>query len=271
MKQETWLPIFPGFYNTIFEPDEEPEMNYWNTERAKKGLTELSFDEFEFDYSGYQNDVCEGCVNFIESELRNYVTAIHFQSLSSPKEYNFYTDSINIEVELSKDNTKTIKQFLSDHLEDFEKYIHDRYTSRDGFISHYNNDSNEWLAEIDDCLSHSHKLGSILQFILLNESNDNLMEDMYYSIEANLSITNYNEVSELEYCPECKSWVKPENFNGNCCMDCNDFSIQNFDKVVCTHCKELIVSAHEKRHFVYQLKHGILKPSEVLCSDCQIN
>ena len=51
----TYLPVFPGFYNTIFEfNDEDQEIDYYNDERESKGLSELEYDQFDFDYRAYR-------------------------------------------------------------------------------------------------------------------------------------------------------------------------------------------------------------------------
>ena len=40
-KIETYLPLFPGFYGTIFEPYEDSEIDCINEVRKEKGLDEI--------------------------------------------------------------------------------------------------------------------------------------------------------------------------------------------------------------------------------------
>ena len=97
---ETYLPLFPGFYNTIFEPYEANEIEYINTERKAKGLEPLEYNDFSFDYDGYYKDVAEKCCEYIENELKELglITELKYQCVSSPKYYNYSNDSIYIEI-----------------------------------------------------------------------------------------------------------------------------------------------------------------------------
>ena len=82
-KIETWLPVFPGFYGTYYEPDEKNETEYINDEREKNKLTELPYDAIIFDYREYENNISELACNVIESELSEFVTKIVYQKLAS--------------------------------------------------------------------------------------------------------------------------------------------------------------------------------------------
>lgn len=196
MKIETFLPLFPGFYNTYFEADgEEEEVDYINEERAKKGLDEIGYDDIEFDYADYNERVSEEATNFVSSEI-DIPMDIKYQSLSSPKYYNYANDSINIEVDITEDALATLVIYLGDNAEEFENYISDNYTSYDGFSSHYSNDSDDWMTEymleIED---NSHILGALLGFILENEGVT--IEDMYLKAteDVYLIIKNYDELT----------------------------------------------------------------------------
>jgi hypothetical protein len=190
---KTWLPVFTGFYNTIFEPCEDSEIEYINEQRRENGIdADVDFDKIEFNYSEYKQNVCECCVAFIESELSEYVSKITLEKLSSPREYNFANDAIHIEIELTKKNESVIMAYLLANETEFAEYIKARYTSCSGFISSYSNDPSEWMNDAD-LLTHEHKLGSILEFICQNESINE--EDMYYSLtDCSVYATNYDEL-----------------------------------------------------------------------------
>ena len=143
MKQiyETWLPVFPGFYGTIFEASEDYEIDCINEVRESNGLDPLTWDDIEFDYSQYETDVVESCINVLECELTDFVSRIKLQCINSPKEYNFANDSANIEIKIKP---MEISKFINTNFDSFTKYIHDRYTSRSGFWSHYSNNANDW-------------------------------------------------------------------------------------------------------------------------------
>jgi len=195
---ETYLPVFPGFYGTIFEADgEENDINDINQQRADKGLPEIDFDACEFNYAERNKSVIEDCVAFIEQELR-YVfkspISIKCDGLHSPREYNFGNDSINITVEVSNDLLIEIKTYLIDHFELFSAYIKERYSSRDGFMSFHSNDATEWLhTNVDKIDSNAHYLGAILEFICGVEEVNEM--DMYEACnDMHVYATNYDEL-----------------------------------------------------------------------------
>ena len=65
---------------------------------------------------------------------------MEFMELTSPREYNFTTDQISCWI-TSKELKKISSVLNSDTLKDI---IKKRFTSRDGFMSWYSNDINEW-------------------------------------------------------------------------------------------------------------------------------
>lgn len=196
-KIETYLPLFPGFYGTIFEADnEDSEIDDINEQRVDKGLPEITYDDCEWNYAEYTQEISESAVNFVDGVFKEMDMGLkfNFQALSSPREYNFSNDSINVEVEVSDMNK--IVTYLQEYKEEFADYIKDRYTSCDGFWSHHSNDSIDWLFAINNDEKLDHKLGSILNFILLNE--DQTQMDMYESCQEDGSTsvyaTNYSEL-----------------------------------------------------------------------------
>ena len=269
---KTYLPVFPGFYSTIFEPDENSELEYYNERREgitkNLKLTPVPYEYFKFDYLGYENEIAERCCTFLESELKDFVSKIEFQQVRNPKEYNFSNDAIDCKISLSDENIKSIKLFILENKTDFDNYIKDNYTSYDGFLSHYSNNPNEWLSDIDNCLKHIHKLGSILNFIcfVLDINEESMFE---YCSDISLQVENGNELEYDEFCPVCKSFIPCDKFKGNCCEDCHNAKIENFELFLCSKCKAEITSIHEKRHLEQQLKHGLMVYSEILCDKCQ--
>lgn len=196
---KTFLPVFTGFYGTIFEPDgEDNEIQSINDERNAKNLPEIGFDDCKFDYKGYFNEVSIDVTKYIEHELKelNFLSSIKFEELYSPKEYNFSNDSINIEIELSEDNIKEIKKFLYDNLDEYKQYLRDNYTSCSGFISFNPNTFEGWLEitkDFNDYSEKMHYLGSVLEFICqMNELNT---DSMYSQLtDCNLNASNYSEL-----------------------------------------------------------------------------
>lgn len=175
-KIESYLPIFPGFYNSIFQFDnEECEIEYYN----EQNNTDLEWGDFDWDYEEYQERMAKNCVNSIEQELKDFNIKIEYQKLVSPREYNFTNDSINVEYEI--ENLDQIKTYLKDNFTEFEQYLKDRYTSGPGFTSFYSTDGYMWLHNyLKDERKIKHCFGSILHFILTNEGYN--QDDLYYSL-----------------------------------------------------------------------------------------
>lgn len=188
MKINTWCPLFPGFYGTIYEPDEQLDIDDINEKRRDINLRPLDFDAFEFDYDTYRNDVADEFCNEIYGKFSElgFNVEIKFQSVSSPKFYNYSNDSINIEATFDVDQ---INQYLIYKVEQFRAYVKEKYTPCEGFISHYPNNSDDWHYN-DAWSKDEHMAGSVFEFILLNEEVDHSQ----FCIDTNIQCTNYNEL-----------------------------------------------------------------------------
>jgi hypothetical protein len=174
----TWLPIFTGFYNTLFEYNNETQLiEDYNSENG----TDLSYDDFEWNYSTYHKEVAEKCTSVIEDLLKenNIVSSIKFEDIHSPRQYNFSNDSINVEITV---DSKEVYKFVSEHLEEFESYIKEHFTSYSGFISFFSNNHLDWLQQIAkwEFEKDITQIGSILDFIcetLINEETNQPTQD----------------------------------------------------------------------------------------------
>ena len=98
-KYNTFCPLFPGFYGTVFEYDNEgQDIESYNEEFGSI----FDYEDFTFDYADYRTRVSKAFVNRLETELNSILPVkIEFQELYSPKEYNFSNDAINVSVELN--------------------------------------------------------------------------------------------------------------------------------------------------------------------------
>jgi hypothetical protein len=235
--EKTWLPVFPGFYNTAFEPDEESEIDSIDSKRSENNLEPLEFDDLDFDYDSYRNDICVNATEYIEEMLKELgiVKSINFEKLVSPREYNFANDSINIEVELIPEK---LAEYVNANFEAFEKYIKDEYSSYDGFMSNYSNDANEWKEETENfsMFGNSHQLGAVLDFVCRkyyqskNESDEGIVIDMYYNASENayLSVKDYDFACTKVKCPICGEWYSIEDHIDEYKNQCeNELKIMN--------------------------------------------
>lgn len=188
MKIETFCPLFPGFYNTIFEPCEENEIYSHNQEHG----TDLSYDDFEWDYEDYQDRVASAFVESFEREFKDIMPGIDikFQKVVSPKEYNFRNDSINIEVNM---NFADFMAVVNENKENIADYIRQNYTSRDGFISWHSNDVEDWCNPEYIQENLEHRIGALME-ALAHAHLDT--DDIIYWAESEMWI-NYT-VKETE-------------------------------------------------------------------------
>jgi len=152
---ESYLPVFPGTYGTIFE--------------------DIDWDQIDA--------VGERCTSFVNGHLTDLGIVAVFQSVYSPQFYNFSNDSINVEYQF--ESLDKLVSYLIDNRTEFADYLKERYTSRSGFISHHSNDVDEWIQEFMFGSELGHKLGSALEFYLTNENGDDLEYSMYEDLSGN--------------------------------------------------------------------------------------
>ena len=191
MKVQTFLPVFNGFYNTLFEDILDNAVDnvieYYN----EQNNTSLNYDDFDFDFTTIQNEICKDAVLKIEEKLNEIGIncSIIYENLISPREYNFSNDSINIEINFKK--FSQVFEILEQNYDSFSKYIKDNYTSRDGFISSYSNYSSDWMEDLrEDAENETHKVGAVLDFIL-QEIEEYKDEDLYFDLCENYYEIDY--------------------------------------------------------------------------------
>jgi hypothetical protein len=186
MKIETYLPVFNGFYSTLFEPSEheiEEECTRYDCE----------WDALKFNNKEYEIEVAKHLTLIIEHELKalGMVNTIEFQKVISPKFYNFTNDSINVAIDYNKD---AILKYIKANESGFIEHIKAEYSSRDGFMSSHTADGLEWHEEFEnDTLPRpEHQMGAILDWICgtLDETQE---EELFEQTYETRYISNYCE------------------------------------------------------------------------------
>ncbi len=203
-KVSTWLPGFNGFYGSLWdEAGEDQEIENINEVRKEKGLEPITRDDCEWNYPAFYETLSKDIAGTVSEYLKKagFINGYEFEKLSSPREYNFANDAIHITYELTRENEETVTKYLKKNKKDLAKYLEDHYTSYDGFFSSYSNDVDVWLN--DDYLTHQHKLGAMLNFILKHhlleeENTDDL--DMWLYAQTNdnnyIYASNFTELTE---------------------------------------------------------------------------
>ena len=208
MKIPTYLPVFSGFYNTIFDGSNsflEYELDC--EESFRDNYPDLKDVPWDFIKENFW-DVCRfqkaelGCVQYIVDSLSDIfymgddriVLGCEFEKIISPKEYNFTNDAVDVIIDV---DMEALKRFLDDHEDEFEKYLIRRYTSRDGFMSWCSNDIEEWKTITENFTKlDGHYLGSILDFYAEIYEIDNYT--MYDDSNCHEGYSNGVEVDENE-------------------------------------------------------------------------
>ena len=189
---ESYLPLFDGFYNTLFEYDnEDDDIHSYNETHG----TDLLYEDFDWNYTErhqrISKQVCDIVNGLLSDEDINMT--INFQKLVSPKEYNFTNDSINCEYVISQKEYDKIIDYLYAYRINFQEYIKDRYTSRSGFISSHSSNAEVWMNNIKSESHLEHGFGAVLEFILQNEEYES--SDIYEAITDDY--IEFNPIEEL--------------------------------------------------------------------------
>jgi len=143
---------FQGFYNSLYSYAIENEIDqslewyaedYELTEAQRETLADgyLEKNTSEF-YYNVSKDYAEAFIYEIERDTGLALNA-RFESMESPREYNFQTDRLFIELPEAS-AVAFVDYILSNHKEELEKLIAQRFTSRDGFWSNYKNTLEAW-------------------------------------------------------------------------------------------------------------------------------
>lgn len=154
---ETFLPVFPGFYGTVFEPD--------FTSLLREN--DVNWEDVKFDFEAYKKAFGKFACSFLQDQLKEYVTSIEFQEVYSPKYYNYSNDSINCAITLTNANCKKIAKAIKLFPSEWSQYLRDKFTSCSGFISLHSSKASDWkinTSNYTDFSGDPHWLGEILEF-----------------------------------------------------------------------------------------------------------
>jgi hypothetical protein len=130
--------------------------------------------------SAYAKNYAESFAYWFKCE---YYITLEWESMSSPREYNFATDRIFCTMS-EKDAEKLRSKVDEKMLRDAAK---DRFTSYDGFISHYSPDIDSWgeLAEWDH-----NQLGTLIVAAIAQLEDENWEWSLIEDQDCNGDISN---------------------------------------------------------------------------------
>jgi len=192
-KLESTIP-FDGFYESFISADIEHQIGQqieWYCDIYELNVNEekILWDNYlSVNRSYFYNQIAEDYTNFYIDDLNaklNYAYPDHgftlnakFSFLTSPREYNFETDRILIDIE--RDHAiDFIKYIIKHYKKELEEKIKQRFTSRSGYWSYYKNTLDSWTQDYSewDC----NMIGTCFELFDLEE------EDINYSLREYLS------------------------------------------------------------------------------------
>ena len=188
-KLETTIP-FDGFYNSFISADIENEIDsltqYYSESYELNDNDEqlLSNSFLSVNNNNFYNEICKDYVSFYINKFnersKDFTLKGTYKCFISPKEYNFETDRVFIEIE-ENHCIDFIKYIIKNYKKELEEKIKERFTSRSGFWSHYKNGLDLWTQDYSEW-DHN-QIGTCFELFDLEE------EDINYSLREYLSET----------------------------------------------------------------------------------
>ena len=198
-KLESTIP-FDGFYESFISDDIyhqigqqiEWDSDIYDLNEDEQQVIEDSYLSVNRSY--FYNQIAEDYTNFyidaLNERLEGFTLNATYKCFESPREYNFETDRIFIEIE-ENHAIDFIKYIIKNYKKELEKKIKDRFTSRDGFISFYKNSLDLWIDDYSEW--DFNMIGTCLELFDLEE------EDINYSLREYLTETiNENLYNTLD-------------------------------------------------------------------------
>ena len=189
-KLESTIP-FDGFYESFISADIEHQIGQqieWDTD-----IYDLNEDEqqvLEDSYlsvnrSSFYNEIAKYYtdlyIDALNETLEGFTLKATYKCFTSPREYNFTTDRIFIEIE-ENHAVDFIKYIIKNYKKELEEKIKDRFTSRSGFISNYKNSLDLW---IDDYSEWDHnQIGTCFELFDFDELHfyESLSETIIFNL-----------------------------------------------------------------------------------------
>lgn len=190
IKYINWTPsIFPGFYESelynsdmlynFTANDELPDGEYWD-------FVDGGFEKYCQDLA---KQTAEQLVYDLDQD-EQIIKESEFVALHSPKYYNFETDKIECNLEI---DWPALIKWIKSHRDDFDRYLHDNFTSYDGFVSFVPNNVSEFFINLDDDFE---KLSQVMiEYYILEHLDLDLWRDHLFEMATN-TIWNYIEIKK---------------------------------------------------------------------------
>ena len=157
-KLESTIP-FDGFYESFISDDIDHQIGQqieWDSDMYDLNEDEQQVLEDSYlsvNRVSFYNEIAEHYtdlyIDALNERLKGFTLNAKFNLLTSPREYNFETDRIFIDIE--RDHAiGFIKYTIKNYKKELENKIKERFTSRSGFWSHYKNGLDLWTQDYSE-------------------------------------------------------------------------------------------------------------------------
>ena len=193
-KLESTIP-FDGFYESFISDDIDHQIGQhieWDSDTFDLNESEEEIIQDNYltvNTSYFYNQIAEDYTNFyidaLNERLEGFTLKATYKCFESPREYNFETDRIFIEIE-ENHAIDFIEYIIKNYKKELEKKIQDRFTSRSGFISSYKNSLDLWIDDYSEL--DFNMIGTCFELFNLEE------EDINYSLRDYLTESIMNNL-----------------------------------------------------------------------------
>lgn len=163
-------------------------------------------DEYQDDVAKmYLDDILAPAIeDMLPSDIDDDFT-LTYVGTYHPRFYNFETDSIEFTFAFSDAVKSFMGKYAENHSVEFNRYLRERFTSRDGFVSYVPNDYETWRYKFDD--DDARCVSVLLGWMLADDSNydytfwegcDDIAQDGYLPYEYAVMFHN----GYIGYCVE---------------------------------------------------------------------
>jgi len=199
MKYINWdTRIFAGFYDSILY---NSDMLY-NLTTESENLTDKEYYDFYDDEQGvytfekYQQAVAKACVKALFSNIvqgsNDIIKDMQFVALQSPRFYNFETDKLEMEITVDWDK---LLIWTQENCGAFNEYLHENFTTRDGFTSFVPNNYNDFMHDLHDDFERLSQV--VIEFYILQNLDTDSYEQDCIEIASDL-IMDYVKITSDE-------------------------------------------------------------------------
>lgn len=131
---------FSGFYNSLHDSSLDDALDQMFSDHATGCTVNHKLRDRAFDACQWGLVHGNYAAEYAKALAAEFKIALTFESLKSPREYNFDTDRIFCEIEL--DEVKRIRAETSEKV--FRDKVRERFTPCDGFIPFYSANLDNW-------------------------------------------------------------------------------------------------------------------------------